>query len=77
VCLLLALTVSPFLANLLGTLAKHVNHGALDVAGFHIELPGVRLALWLGGAVTLLSGLAARVMMRRSSASPARGAATA
>jgi dTMP kinase len=77
VCLLLALTVSPFVANLLGTLAKHVNHGTLHLAGLHVDLPGVRLALWLGGAITLLSGLAARVMMRRSTTTAAQGAATA
>ena len=30
-----------------------------------IELPGVRLALWAGGALTVCSGLAARRIMRR------------
>lgn len=64
-CLLLSLTVSPFIATLLGKFAKHLNHGSVDLAGVHVELPGVRLALWLGGLVTVLSGLAARVLMRR------------
>jgi dTMP kinase len=77
VCLLLALTLSPFIANELGTLAGHVNHGSLHLAGVHVDLPGVRLALWLGGAITLLSGLAARELMRRSNATAAQGAATA
>jgi dTMP kinase len=77
VCLLLALTLSPFMANVLGALAKHVNHGRLHFAGLHVDLPGVRLALWLGGAITLLSGLAARSIMRRSTATAARGAASA
>jgi dTMP kinase len=65
VCLLLALTISPFIANLLGNIATHVNNGQLHIATVHVDLPGVRLALWGGGAVTVLSGLAARVLMRR------------
>jgi dTMP kinase len=64
-CLLLSLTLSPFIANLLGNVAKHLNHGSVHVARLHVELPGVRLALWLGGVVTVLSGLAAGVLMRR------------
>jgi dTMP kinase len=65
VCLLLALTISPFIENLLGNVAQHVNDGQLHVATVHVDLPGVRLALWAGGAVTVLSGLAARFLMRR------------
>ena len=64
-CLLLSLTISPFIANLLGNIAKHLNHGQVHLAGIHVELPGVRLALWFGGAVTALSGFAARFLMRR------------
>ena len=50
-CLLLALTLSPFFANLLGNIAQHLTDGSVDVAGLHVELPGVRLALWAGGLV--------------------------
>ena len=64
-CLLLSLTISPFIANLLGNIAQHVNNGQLHIATVHVDLPGVRLALWAGGAVTVLSGLAARFLMRR------------
>ena len=76
-CLLLSLTISPFIANLLANIADHVTNGSVDVAGLHVELPGVRLALWLGGLVTVLSGLAARVLMRRPRPSPVDGAAPA
>jgi dTMP kinase len=76
-CLLLALTLSPFFANLLGNIANHVTDGSVDLAGLHIELPGVRLALWLGGVVTIFSGLAARVLMRRATKSTAVGEASA
>jgi dTMP kinase len=64
-CLLLALTLSPFIANLLGNIAQHLTKGSVQLAGVHVELPGVRLALWLGGFVTICSGLAARVLMHR------------
>ena len=65
-CLLLSLTITPFIANLLANIANHLTDGSVDLAGWHIELPGVRLALWFGGLVTVLSGLAARVLMRRA-----------
>jgi dTMP kinase len=64
-CLLLALTLSPFIANLLSNIAQHLTNGSVHLAGVHVDLPGVRLALWLGGFVTICSGLAARVLMRR------------
>jgi dTMP kinase len=75
-CLLLALTISPFIANLLGNISKHLNNGSVHLAGVHVELPGVRLALWFGGGVTAVSGLAARVLMRRvkAASSPVDGA---
>jgi dTMP kinase len=65
VCLLLALTISPFIANLLGNIAQHLTKGSVHLVGVHVELPGVRLALWLGGVVTVFSGLAARMLMHR------------
>jgi MFS family permease len=76
-CLLLSLTISPFLANLLANIADHVTNGSVDLAGLHVELPGVRLALWAGGLVTVLSGLAARVLMKRARKSTTVGGAPA
>jgi dTMP kinase len=76
-CLLLALTLSPLFANLLGSISEHLVSGSVDVAGFHVALPGVRLALWAGGLLTVLSGLAARVLMRRVSKSTAVDGASA
>jgi dTMP kinase len=70
-CLLLALTLSPFFANLLGNIAEHLTNGSVDLAGLHVELPGVRLALWAGGLLTVFSGLAARLLMRRMRTSSA------
>lgn len=66
VCLLLSLTIAPFVAGALNAISQHAVDGSADIGGFHISLPGVRLALWFGGGVTVLSGLAARRRMRRA-----------
>ena len=65
-CLLLSLTLGPFVSNILDRLSEALVGGEVDVAGVAISLPGVRLALWLGGAVTVLSGVAARRQMLRA-----------
>lgn len=65
-CLLLSLTLGPFVANVLDRVSQAAFGGEVEVAGGAIALPGVRLALWLGGAVTALSGVAARRQMRRA-----------
>jgi dTMP kinase len=66
VCLLLSLTIGPFAASALDALSDHLLDGELDMGAGTIDLPGVRLALWLGGVVTILSGLAARRRMHRA-----------
>jgi dTMP kinase len=65
-CLLLSLTVGPFAASALGAISDHFVDGDVEVGSFSVSLPGVRLALWLGGVVTVASGLMARRRMRRS-----------
>ncbi len=65
-CLLLALTVGPFAAGALGALSEGTVDGSVEVAGVDVSLPGVRLALWLGGVVTIVSGVMARRRMRRA-----------
>jgi dTMP kinase len=66
VCLLLSLTIAPFIAGALNAISQHAVNGRARIGSFHFALPGVRLALWLGGGVTVLSGLAARRRMRRA-----------
>jgi dTMP kinase len=63
-CLLLSLTIGPFVAALLGAISDDAIGGDLDFGTVHVSLPGVRLALWLGGIVTVLAGLMARRRMR-------------
>jgi dTMP kinase len=60
-CLLLSLTVTPLLASAFGELSAWLFDGsALEIGGQTIVLPGVRLALWLGGTIALVAGLVAR-----------------
>src|SRR6202795_2597968 len=54
ICLLASLTIAPFVAGALNAISQHTLHGRAHFAGLHIALPGVRLALWLGGGVTVL-----------------------
>jgi dTMP kinase len=62
-CLLLAFTAAPLLAQLLDGIAKDLFHRRLSVGAFHVGLPGVRLTLWLGGLIILgAAGLAARAL---------------
>jgi dTMP kinase len=65
VCLLLSLTIAPFIAGALNAISQHTVNGHVHIGRLHISLPGARLALWLGGGVTVLSGLAAQRRMRR------------
>jgi dTMP kinase len=65
VCLLLALTLGPFVASGLGALSDRFLDGQLSIGSATLSLPGVRLALWAGGGLTVLSGLAARRRMRK------------
>jgi dTMP kinase len=64
--LLLSLTISPFVAGAFGTLSKRLVDGQLPIGSAHLALPGVRLALLLGGAITVVAGLAARRRMRKT-----------
>jgi dTMP kinase len=63
-CLLLSLTIGPFIASALGSLAKSITDNSVKIGSVHLSLPGARLALWFGGVVTILSGMAARRRMR-------------
>ena len=67
VCLLLALTIGPFVVVGLDWVAQHFDKEA-SLGPAHFALPGVRLALWTGGLVTVVAGLAARRRMRRAHA---------
>lgn len=68
-CLLLSFAVAPILSSLLGRLSGSLVDGSVSVGSATLALPGVRLTLWLGGAIILAAGvLASRSMQARSSA---------
>lgn len=63
-CLLLSLTLGPFVSSGFGALSKSLTDNSVKIGDVHLSLPGVRLALWFGGLVTILSGIGARRRMR-------------
>ncbi len=65
-CLLLSLVIAPFMAGALDAISRHTINGRAHLGSFHFALPGVRLALWLGGAITIVSGLMARRRMQHA-----------
>jgi dTMP kinase len=70
-CLLLSLTIGPFVAAALGAISSSAINEQVAMGSAHLSLPGVRLALWLGGTITILSGIAARRRMRMAKAQAA------
>ncbi len=68
-CLLLAFAVAPILSSLLGKVSDALVGGSISVGDATLDLPGVRLTLWLGGAIIVAAGvLASRSMRSRSAA---------
>lgn len=64
-CMLFSLTIAPLFADLYGWLVGLVvDNGEMSVAGADYALPGVRIALWAGGVLTVLAGLYARREIR-------------
>jgi dTMP kinase len=74
-CLLFSLTIGPFVAAGLGAISSHTINEEVAVGSAHLSVPGVRLALWLGGIITIVSGVAARRRMRMAKAEAAEAAA--
>jgi len=65
-CLLLSLTVAPLFSDLYDWLFGLVSDSQhVQLGGFGYSFPGVRLALWGGGVLTIAAGLYARRQMRR------------
>ncbi len=65
-CLLVSLTLSPLFSDLYDWLFQLVNSSQhVQLGGFSYSFPGVRLALWGGGVLTIFSGLYARRSLSR------------
>jgi MFS family permease len=74
-CLLLAFTLAPILATLLDDLSERLVDREISLGGVSLFVPGVRLTLFLGGAIILAAGLLARVSLRGRTRPPAQPAA--
>jgi dTMP kinase len=56
-CLLLAMAVGPFLSEGLDRLSNRVWDGRVAPFGFGVDVPGVRITLWLAGLIVLLAAV--------------------
>jgi len=63
-CVLIAMVAGPLLAAILGRMASTLINNRVDIAGKTVELPGVRLALWLAAAIIIAAGFAAAASLR-------------
>ena len=64
-CLLLAFAAAPVISSLLDGASRAWLDGRLQLGGMVIQLPGVRLTLWLGGGIIVAAGVLATLSMRR------------
>lgn len=75
-CVLLAFAAGPFLSGLLNQLSTAVlDDRRWELGGFTIFLPGVRLTLWLAGAIMALAGFLSVLSLRPVRAAAAEAAA--
>lgn len=58
-CVLIAIALGPLLAAVLGWAADELVDGRVSIGSVGVDLPGVRLALWFGAALTLAAGVIA------------------
>lgn len=65
-CLLISLSLAPLLAGILDNLSESLLDGRLKLAGFTVELPGVRLTLWIGATIILVAGALALKAQQRA-----------
>ena len=62
-CLLLAFTLAPILSSALDKLSARFLDRSVSVGGLSVALPGVRLTLWLGGAIIVAAGVLSRAAL--------------
>jgi dTMP kinase len=63
-CLLIAMTIGPLLTELLDQLSEEWWDRDAQLFGVQMALPGVRLTLWLAGAIIVVAGWLAAVSLR-------------
>src|SRR5206468_12244369 len=65
-CLLVSLTLAPLVAGALDGISESLVGGSIQIGGFTVSLPGVRLTLWIGASIILVAGFLALRSLRRS-----------
>jgi dTMP kinase len=66
-CLLVALVISPLWADFWDWIVNDIGDvGTVSIGDVQYSFPGVRLALWCGGLITLAAGLYARWSMKHA-----------
>lgn len=63
-CLLLSFAAGPLLADRLGALSTSLVSGRVSLGAFSVDLPGVRLALWLASVTIVGAGVLATLSLR-------------
>jgi MFS family permease len=63
-CVLLALVVGPLMEDLLDRLSSALWDRHVEVFGVAVDVPGVRLTLWLASLIILASGAVAIASLR-------------
>lgn len=63
-CVLLSFALGPFLAAAMSELSTSLFDNEIDVFGVTIGVPGVRITLWLAGAIILVAGSIASRALR-------------
>lgn len=74
-CVLLSFAVGPVVADRLGALSLDLLDGGVSIGDTDIALPGVRLALWLAGAIIVAAGFLAVWSLRAGGDRPIDAAA--
>ena len=72
-CLLVSLTLAPLLAGLLDGISSRYFDRSLQFGRYSVNLPGVRLTLWLGAAIILVAGALAVRGLRPTAGSDGKG----
>lgn len=75
-CLLISFVLGPFLSAFLGRLSSEWVNSQISLPGITVDLPGVRLTLWLAGLMVVGASFVAshslKVAARRTSRHPSR-----
>jgi dTMP kinase len=63
-CVLVSMIAGPLVAAALGGLAESRTGGTIEIGALTVEIPGVRLALWLGALIIIVAGFLTRRSVR-------------